>query len=225
MKYFTIVYFLTLLLSTETGFTRPPISGERYELLSGVRVLKDRNIPSGKAGMSDDFSTSVPSWFLTDNFHYIPTAGKVLDIYFKEGQNAVFLARKGFRVTGLENNPDLIEKANLLMKEFEVKINIVQENAYKFSSGDTLYDAVIAFYFTDRALLKKIWNWIKPGGILILEGYTVLNRDTKEINSLSVEHFFKPGELMSLFKDYKILKYEEPLHLKVFTSSVIVQKR
>jgi len=212
MKYLTVIYFWVLFASIETGYTRPPISGERYELLSGVRVLKDRNIPSSKAGLSDDFSTSVPSWFLTENFHYIASAGKVLDINFKEGQNAVFLARKGFRITGLENNPDLIEKANFLMKEFEVKINIVQENAYKFSGGGPIYDAVIAFYFTDRALIKKIWNWIRPGGILMLEGYTVLNKDTKEINNLSVEHFFKPGELLSVFKDYKILKYEEPLH-------------
>src|SRR3989339_34126 len=222
MKYLTVIYFWVLFASIETGYTRPPISGERYELLSGVRVLKDRNIPSSKAGLSDDFSTSVPSWFLTENFHYIASAGKVLDINFKEGQNAVFLARKGFRITGLENNPDLIEKANFLMKEFEVKINIVQENAYKFSGGGPIYDAVIAFYFTDRALIKKIWNWIRPGGILMLEGYTVLNKDTKEINNLSVEHFFKPGELLSVFKDYKILKYEEPLHLKVFTSSIII---
>lgn len=219
---FTIFIFVIIL---QNSYSRPPISGDRFELLSGLRNKKSRGIPGLKHDVSDDFSTGSPSWFLAENYQYIPAGSVVLDVRLREGQNSVFLARKGYRVTGLEKNRSLLKKARLLAKEFGVKINFIQKYINKFKADDNSYDAIISFYFMNRLTIKKMLKWLKPGGILILEGHTVLHKSSKDFDKLPVDYFLKEGELLKLFSKYKILKYEEPIHLKTYTSSIIIQKR
>ena len=74
-------------------------------------------------------------------------------------------------------------------------------------------------------MIEKIISWLKPGGILIYEGFQLEQRKLASHKSEPKEYFLKSQELLKLFpSDMKILKFEEPVHRKEFTSSIILKK-
>jgi tellurite methyltransferase len=201
------------------------ISGGRYELLSGVRQNKD---PKTYWDQKFDKSTYVygkdPAKFLARNHGYIPLKASVLDVGMGEGRNAVFLARQGHHVTGVDISSVAIKKAQQLAKEFDVRIETVLTPVEKFKVEKNSFDTIICFYYLDREIMDTIVSWLKPGGILIVENYTDNQKRNPGFDTQDERHIFRPGELLTYFKGMKVLHYEEPLHLKEFTASIILQK-
>ena len=111
----------------------------------------------------------LPAKFLAENFDYLATSNTILDMGMGEGRNAVFLAQKGHQVTGIDISSVAIKKARQLAKENGVRINTIVGTLNKYAIAPESYDAIICFYYVDRELSKKIYNWLKPGGILIFE--------------------------------------------------------
>jgi len=72
-------------------------------------------------------------------------------------------------------------------------------------------------------MLKRIHKWLKPGGVIIYEGYTLKHR-AQEKEPDPVSYYLEEAELLKLFKDYKILKFEEANHQDEFRSSIIAIK-
>ena len=220
--------FLFLIFVTTMALARDPISGSRFQQLSGVKASQD-----SKAQWDQRYSRPTfifgksPAQFLAENYHYIPFEGTVLDMGMGEGRNAVFLAQKGYKVTGIDISSVAVKKAYLLAQEFGVKIKgvVASLKEYKIQPGS--YDAIICFYFVDRELLDKIHTWLKPGGVLIYEAYTLREKQrdpAKRNDPLGDTIYLRDQELLRLFPGMRVLKYEEPLHEKEFRSSIILKK-
>ncbi|MGB0452387.1 MAG: class I SAM-dependent methyltransferase, partial [Bacteriovoracaceae bacterium] len=165
-----------------------------------------------------------PADFLAENYHYIPKGGKVLDVGMGEGRNAVYLARKGYKVTGVDISSVAIRKANTLANEYGVKIEAVTSSMQKFKADKESFDCIINFYYVDRKLNKKLVELLKPSGILIYESHTDNQRKVKGSEHYERRYLLRPGELLGLFPRLKILKYQEPLHEENFITSIILQK-
>lgn len=222
MKY--VIFILTFLISS-SGFSRQPIDAKRFEHLSGVRKSNDPKIYWDKKYAQDSYVFGkTPAKFISANYHYIPPSSKVLDVGMGEGRNAVFLARKGYTVVGVDISAVAVNKAKKLADEFGVRINTFVSSMQKFNPAPGSYDAIICFYYVDRDLNRKLTDWLKPGGILIYESHSVLQKQVPGNESYDDIYLLKPGELLNMFKGMKILKYEEPLHVGEFTASIIVQK-
>ncbi len=166
----------------------------------------------------------APVKFLATNFEYIPYGGTVLDMGMGEGRNAVFLAQKGYLVTGVDVSSVAVKKARILAKEYGVKLQTMVASLNKYDFPKENFDAIIVFYYVDRSLTEKIVKWLKPGGVLIFESHTVKQRKKKEFANEPVEYFLKEQELLTMFKGFKILKYEEPQHMKNYRASIILEK-
>lgn len=207
------------------GQTRKPIDSRRYEILSGLRTSRDdRSSPDSKP-VSDAFQFGkIPAKFLSRNYHYIPEGSLVLDVGMGGGRNAVFLARKGYNVTGLVNNKKLSARAQELSEQFGVRINILNEDIADYKPDQVSYDAIICFYYVDRTMHEKLVSWLRPGGILIYESYTERQLKTSFPERMGRSFLLKEGELLKLFPQMRILKYEEPLHQNNFIASIILQK-
>lgn len=218
--------FLLFLLSLSAMATRDPISGSRFQQLSGVKVSQDSKTQWDQRYSRPTFIFGKsPAQFLAENYQYIPYEGTVLDMGMGEGRNAVFLAQKGYKVTGVDLSSVAVKKSYLLAQEFGVKIKgvVASLKDYKISPGS--YDAIICFYWVDRAMVEKIKTWLKPKGILIYEAFTVRERDRDPAKrNEPLEHFLREQELIRLFPGMRVLKYEEPLHEKEFRSSIILMK-
>ncbi len=222
------ILFLTLILSFSLHAARDPISGSRFQQLSGVKVTGDDKTQWDQRYSRPTFIFGkTPAKFLAENYQYIPFEGNVLDMGMGEGRNAVFLAQKGYKVTGVDLSSVAVKKAYLLAQEFGVKIKGVVASLKDYKIPPNSYDAIVCFYWVDRSMVEKMKSWLKPGGVIIYEAFTMREKQAKQ-NSKSEqmgdEIFLKEQELLKLFPGMKVLKYEEPQHEKEFRSSIILMK-
>lgn len=218
---------LLLILISLSAIAKPPISVDRLNKLSGEK----KNTFDTKSEWDQKYSRpsfifgKTPAKFLAENFDYLKDGSAVLDMGMGEGRNAVFLAQKGHKVTGIDISSVAIKKSYLLAKEFGVKIKgvVASLESYKIPKGS--FDAIICFYYVDRKLTKKMMEWLAPGGILIYEAFTIKQRSKKGHRKDPKSYYLKEQELLTMFKDMRVLKYEEPLHENRYRASIILQKK
>ncbi len=226
----TIILFLLATMSSAwstQGSARDPISGSRFQHLTGVKVNQDSKTQWDQRYSRPTFIFGKsPAEFLAENYQYIPYEGTVLDMGMGEGRNAVFLAQKGYKVTGVDISSVAVKKSYLLAQEFGVKIKGVVSSLKNYKIPPESFDAIVCFYFVDRSLIENIKTWLKPGGILIYEAYTARERErtTKKIDQEDEKSYLKEQELLKMFPGMRVLKFEEPLHEKEFRSSIILKK-
>jgi tellurite methyltransferase len=221
-------YLILFLIFTVDAYAqnRAPLPASRFQQLTGLKESDDSKSMWDIRYSRDAFIFGkAPAKFLADNYFYIPAGGEVLDMGMGEGRNAVFMAQKGFQVTGIDISSVAVKKANLLAKEFNVKIKSVVASMNEYTIPEGSFDAILCFYYVDRSLISKMMKWLKPGGLLVFEAHTLKQRESfKKYQNEPVNYFLKSQELLSLFKDYQILKFEEPIYEKEFRSSIIVKK-
>lgn len=198
----------------------------RYEFLSGIRNPKkdEKNYWDKKYSNNQYVFGKAPAKFLAKNYHYIPEGASVLDMGMGEGRHAVFLAREGYNVTGIDISSVAVKKAKNLAKENGVKINTIVASMNKYSIAPNSFDSIICFYYVDKSLNEKMISWLKPGGILIYEAHTMKQRKVKGSEQYNIKYLLKESELLTMFPKMRVLMYEEPLHTGEFTTSIILQK-
>ncbi|OCA84522.1 methyltransferase [Bacillus sp. FJAT-27225] len=106
---------------------------------------------------------------------------RVLDVGCGTGQTAAYLAsRYGAKVTGLDFNPLMVEKAKKRMIKSRLPVEIHQGSIEKCPLQSSKYDfivseSVLSFVNKPRAL-KEITRLLKPGGRFIANELTVVGR-------------------------------------------------
>ncbi|MCE2458005.1 MAG: class I SAM-dependent methyltransferase [Dehalococcoidia bacterium] len=104
-------------------------------------------------------------------------SGDVLDLACGPGRHATALAKRGFRVTGLDLSPFLLRKAKGLAHKEGVGIEWVQEDMRSFERPETFDLAISLFtsfgYFDDRRedvqVLRNVYQSLRYGGSLVME--------------------------------------------------------
>lgn len=119
-----------------------------------------------------------PNDFLAANAErYLPAGGEILSLAEGEGRNAVFLARLGFRVTGVDGSAVGLEKARKLAAQRGVEIRTVVADLAHFDLGVERWDGVVSIWFhtpsvTRARIHRSVVAALRPGGALLLEAYT-----------------------------------------------------
>jgi SAM-dependent methyltransferase len=217
-----MINILLSLLFTTLVFARDPISGSRFQQLSGIKSQDSKTQWDQRYSRPNFIYGKSPAKFLAENYEYIPFEGAVLDMGMGEGRNAVFLAQKGYKVTGIDISSVAVKKAYLLAQEFGVKIKGVVASLKEYKIPPESYDAIICFYYVDRSLIEKMKTWLKPGGVIIYEAHTL--REQKQKGDPDESSYVREQELLKMFPGMKVLKFEEPEHEKEFRSSIILKK-
>ncbi|MDC1174736.1 class I SAM-dependent methyltransferase [Bacteriovoracaceae bacterium] len=226
LKITLLITILSVAYSTVASQNRKAVNPKRFELLSGIRnPKKDEKVYWDKKYSNTQYLFGKrPAEFLAKNFQYIPEGARVLDLGMGEGRNAVFLARKGYKVTGVDISSVAVKKSKMLAREFGVRIDTLIADLEKHDFKKGQFDAVICFYYVDKKLHDRMLGWLKPGGVLIYEAHTYNQRNVSGNEQYNTKYLLQPGELLKLFPEMDILKYEEPLHRKEYTTSIILKK-
>lgn len=203
---------------------RKPLDSKRFELLSGGANNSGKNTWDKKYSKKSYIYGKAPEKFLAENYDYIPPKSKVLDVGVGEGRHAVFLAQKGYDVLGIDISSVALKKTKQLAREYKVRVDTILGSfkSYKFQEGQ--FDAIINFYFVDEGINNKLQKYLKPGGILVYEAFTTNQLKKPGFEKYNDAHMLKPGELLKLFPNMQILKYEEPMHEDKFRASIILKK-
>lgn len=121
---------------------------------------------------------TAPNAFLAAQRDRLPKHGRALAVADGEGRNGVWLAEQGLDVLSLDFSPAAQEKARALARERGVTMTTELADVDAWAWPESAFD-VIAVIFTqfgaprerDR-LFAGITRALKPGGLLLLEGYS-----------------------------------------------------
>ena len=164
-----------------------------------------------------------PSQLLVDNLDLLPK-GWVLDVAMGTGRNAVYLAKKGFTVEGVDISPEAVRSALDHARETGVTINArVADLESDYRIKKSAYDIIICFNYLQRSLITQIKDGLCVGGIIVYETFTVDQaRFGKPTNPY---YLLKYNELLELFCDFRCLYYREGIvEEKKALASIIAKK-
>lgn len=143
-----------------------------------------------------------PNFFFKEHLlNYKP--GKILLPAEGEGRNAVFAALSGWEVTAFDNSRVGQEKAMKLANELNVKVS------YKIASyGDVNFEEetfdmiafVYAHTFNREQVHHKMLSYLKPGGIIILEGFSKEQINNNTGGPGNIDMLYSNDEIQSDFK-------------------------
>lgn len=165
-----------------------------------------------------------PSDFLVEHVDLLPK-GRALDIATGEGRNAVYLAKKGFRVEGVDISVVGLRKAQKLAAENGVKVQTTNADLHKYPIKPNTYTAILNFYYLQRNIFPQIKAGLKKGGVVMFENHLVAQLKNPDGRSYEKDFLLEPGELKKAFADFEILHYSERNDGKNAVASLIARKK
>jgi SAM-dependent methyltransferase len=165
-----------------------------------------------------------PFPFLKENVQMLPV-GRALDLASSEGRNSVFLAKRGFQVTGVDYSEVALSKARRLAHANRVAIKTVNADLTDYTIKPETYDVILNIDFHQRSLIPQIKRGLRHGGVVVYVGYTE-DQYKNEVGKAVThrEKLFKKDELKEIFKDFKILVYKETNDGKDAYANLIAKK-
>jgi SAM-dependent methyltransferase len=130
--------------------------------------------------------------------------GRVLDVAMGQGRNALWLASHGWTVTGFDISPVAIEEARKAAAKQGVHIEAVVSPYEEFDWGKEKWDLIVFSYYFPQAALPKVWDSLRPGGLILVEGFHI---DTARVRP--VGGGYHNNELFQVLQNYRMLVYED----------------
>jgi SAM-dependent methyltransferase len=162
-----------------------------------------------------------PNAFLVRCQPLLPQSGKVLAVADGEGRNGVWLAQQGLDVLSLDFSPAAQAKARTLAAETKVNVTFVEADVHAWTYPDAVFDVVAEIFtqFSPPADRGRKWagmrHALKPGGLLIVQGYTPKQLDYGTGGPKQVNQLYTREMLESAFGDFdnvSIVEEELELH-------------
>jgi len=118
---------------------------------------------------------TAPNDFLAEAYDFFPK-GKILSIGEGEGRNAVFLARMGYDVTGLDAVSSGFAKGQKLAESHNVSVHWQLADLNDFLWEPSRWDGILSiFCHLPSELRKRVHTQaaqaLRPNGVFMLEAY------------------------------------------------------
>jgi cyclopropane fatty-acyl-phospholipid synthase-like methyltransferase len=153
--------------------------------------------------------------FLASQAQLFRPGMRVLDVACGEGRNSVWLAQRGCQVTGMDISPLALEKARRLADARGVKVTWVEADVRSWEWATAELDAVVCIFiqFADPRTRQRLFDGFKttlrPGGLVVLQGYTPKQVEYKTGGPPQAEHMYTEAMLRDAFNDVEILHLRE----------------
>lgn len=166
-----------------------------------------------------------PDTFISNNIRLLKE-GSVLDIACGDGRNAIYLAKEGFDVKGVDISPVGLERLKTFATEAEVTVeteemdltdNNVADKLLSFGKVDNVI--IIRFKASDK-ILDVIPSLLTDEGVFILCSFNCRSID----KGFDRQFCFEEGELKDRYPDLKLIKFETFENTKGFLDAYIFKK-
>jgi len=155
----------------------------------------------------DIHSNFKPADFLVENSSLLPK-GRVLDIAMGNGKNAVYLAKLGYLVEGVDISPEAVAAAAGFARENRVTLQVQLADLERdFRIAREAYDVIICFNYLQRSLFPQIKDGLKIGGMVVYETFII--DQAKFGRPRNPDFLLEHNELLRLFQDFRCLRYRE----------------
>lgn len=158
---------------------------------------------------------TAPNRFLAGQAEYFGAGVSVLSVADGEGRNAVWLAEQGCAVTATEISSVALEKAARLARGRQVAVDFLQADIFNWDWPASAFDAVVGIFiqFAGPAerprQLAGMKQAVKPGGVLLLQGYTPKQLEFRTGGPSALENLYTEAMLREEFADWEIVLLRE----------------
>jgi SAM-dependent methyltransferase len=151
-----------------------------------------------------------PNQFLVAELADLPP-GRALDLACGEGRNAVWLAGRGWHVTGVDFSPVGLAKARRLAVDHGVAVDWVEADVVEWDPLAAAFDLVIVFYLHlpsgDRhRVMAHAQEALAAGGTLLVVGHDTTNLSQGYGGPQDPAVLFTPEQIASDLAELRIVR-------------------
>jgi 2-polyprenyl-3-methyl-5-hydroxy-6-metoxy-1,4-benzoquinol methylase len=182
------------------------------EDMSGTDELERWNERFGAEGYH--FGTA-PNAFLRAQAARLRPGLAALCVADGEGRNSVWLAEQGLQVRAFDFSPVALDKARRLASEHGVAVDYRVCDINDWDWDERQYDVIAAIFIqfatpAERAhLFAGLCRALKPGGLLLMQGYTPEQLAYDTGGPRVAEQLYTAGLLKSAFAALEVLELRE----------------
>ena len=167
----------------------------------------------------------APNYFLASCKAILPRSGRALAVADGEGRNGVWLAEQGLDVVSIDFSPSAQQKARALARERGVDVDFRQVDVHAWDYPDAAFNVIVEVFTQFSTPAERAVKWaamrraLKPGGLLIVHGYTPKQLDYGTGGPKEIERLYTRAMLESAFGDFRdVTIVEEELEIHEGTS-------
>ena len=166
------------------------------------------------SGKEYHFGTE-PNEFLVSQRSLLKPGMSCLAVADGEGRNGVWLAEQGLDVLSVDASSVALSKAKKLAEQRGVTLEFKQVDLMQWEWGEGCFDVVVAIFiqFTPpgmrEQMFARIKHCLKPGGLLLLQGYTPRQLEYGTGGPSQAENLYSEPMLREAFADMDILHLSE----------------
>lgn len=158
---------------------------------------------------------TAPNRWLADHADAWSPGQRVLCVADGEGRNSVWLAQRGLRVDAFDVSAVGVAKARSFAAEagVDVRFDVADVDGYAWPVD--AFDGIAAIFiqFADPALRERLFARmvasLRPGGVLVLQGYTPKQLDYRTGGPGVAAHLYTEALLREAFAALDILELRE----------------
>lgn len=126
--------------------------------------------------------------------------GRALDIAMGQGRNSVWLASQGWTVSGYDMSDEALRQAAAQARQAGISLDTRLASHEEYDLGQAQWDLIVMCYaftrLSDEAYMKRVYDSLKPGGVLLVEGFNGGPRP-------------EPNMILKAFLNYHVLVFED----------------
>ncbi len=144
---------------------------------------------------------------MVENIELLPK-GRALDVAMGAGRNAIYLAKMGFDVEGVDVSPKAVNTTLESARKAGVAIRAqVADLVGNYLIEKSAYDVIICFNYLQRLLILQIKDGLRRGGMVIYETFII---DQAQFGKpKNPDYLLQHNELLDMFRDFRCLRYRE----------------
>jgi SAM-dependent methyltransferase len=156
-----------------------------------------------------------PNAFLQRHAHLLRRGQTALAVADGEGRNGVWLAEHGLDVLSVDFSPTALRKAQALAAERGVRLRTEQADIDAWTWPTDAFDVIVGIFVQfptpegQARMFDGMTRALKPGGLLLLEGYGVKQLEYRTGGPSDAERLYTRERLERAFAGFASLDIRE----------------
>lgn len=166
-------------------------------------------------GGEDYFYGTTPNAFLVSKAHLLKPGQFALSVADGEGRNGVWLAEQGLDVLAVDFSEKALQKSRKLAEARGVALQTELADLHTWNWGENRFDVIVAIFIQFASSQQRpglhlaIQRALKPGGLLLLQGYTPKQLEFRTGGPSNRDNLYGESDLKRDFATMEILQLRE----------------
>lgn len=145
----------------------------------------------------------APEPLLVRYAHLLDGRGTALDVACGVGQNALFLAQRGYEVLAVDASVAGLRHAHAALAGTRLPVQLIAADLDDFVLPRRYFALAVVFRFLSRPLLPRLKQALAPGGLLFYQTFNV--NHVRSAPRMRREYLLERGELAGMLGDFETI--------------------